>query len=130
MKDWRFCHKCNGLFLGGQASKGPCPAGGGHEAQGLNFDLRHDVPESPHSQGAWRMCRHCAVMFFDGFPEKGTCPTGAAHERGRITYVLAHDMEAPPNHQSEWRFCKSCDGEVFFRCRPHKAYPPGGPADE
>jgi hypothetical protein len=105
--------------------QGTCPTGGGHDAQGLNFDLPHDVPESAHSQGAWRMCRRCAVMFFDGFPDKGACPADGAHARGRITYVLAHDMETAPNHQSDWRFCHHCAG-MFFDGFPTKGTCPAG----
>ena len=41
--DWRWCHKCQGLFFsGGQSSVGSCPAGGQHE-KGVsgNYTLMH-----------------------------------------------------------------------------------------
>jgi len=31
---WRWCHKCQGLFFGENASVSKCPAGGAHEATG------------------------------------------------------------------------------------------------
>ena len=30
--DWRWCHKCEGLFFAGHPSKGVCPAGQSHDA--------------------------------------------------------------------------------------------------
>jgi hypothetical protein len=44
--DWRWCHKCQGLYLGG--NPGPvCPAGGSHENVGSgNYGLPHNVPAS------------------------------------------------------------------------------------
>jgi prepilin-type processing-associated H-X9-DG protein len=38
---WRFCEKCQSLFFDGFATKGVCPAGGGHSAQGYDFFLPH-----------------------------------------------------------------------------------------
>ncbi len=38
---WRFCHKCFSMFFDGYPTKGVCPQGGGHEAQGYNFVLDH-----------------------------------------------------------------------------------------
>ncbi len=41
--EWRWCHKCSGLFFsGGQASIGSCPAGGQHEkGVSWNYTLIH-----------------------------------------------------------------------------------------
>jgi hypothetical protein len=33
-ENWRWCHKCQGLFFGENASVSKCPAGGAHEATG------------------------------------------------------------------------------------------------
>jgi len=39
---WRFCNKCHAMFYDGfPTSKGICPAGGGHVAEGYNFVLRY-----------------------------------------------------------------------------------------
>ena len=32
--NWRWCHKCQGLFFGGNATQGHCPAGGAHDHVG------------------------------------------------------------------------------------------------
>ena len=42
-RDWRFCHKCVGLFFDGRPDKGICPRGGAHEAAGFNFVLPHPI---------------------------------------------------------------------------------------
>ena len=86
--DWRFCNQCHGLFFDGFPDKGRCPAGHGHQAQGLNFFLPHDLAETPQAQAAWRFCHKCSVMFFDGFPDKGRCPAGGGHEAAGFTFVL------------------------------------------
>ena len=39
--DWRFCQKCQSMFFDGYPTKGVCPAGGAHNAQGYNFVLAH-----------------------------------------------------------------------------------------
>ena len=43
---WRYCQKCHVMFFDGYPDKGTCPTGGGHEAQGFNFVLPHDLPTS------------------------------------------------------------------------------------
>jgi hypothetical protein len=43
---WRFCQKCHAMFFDGFPNKGNCAAGGGHDAQGFNFVLPHDLPAS------------------------------------------------------------------------------------
>lgn len=53
-QQWRFCHKCFGMFYNGdqQGRRGRCPAGGGHDAFGYNFVLPHtaefvELPAAP-----------------------------------------------------------------------------------
>src|ERR1700733_8996843 len=87
---WRFCHKCNAMFFNGFPAKGLCAAGGGHEAQGFNFQLPHDVPENPKAQAHWRFCHKCNDMFFDGFPNKGKCKAGGGHAAQGFNFVLPH----------------------------------------
>jgi hypothetical protein len=36
-ENWRWCHKCQGLFFGDNAASSKCPAGGAHEATGGQF---------------------------------------------------------------------------------------------
>jgi hypothetical protein len=41
--NWRFCNKCQAMFYNRFNTKGVCPAGGSHVAQGLNFILPYDT---------------------------------------------------------------------------------------
>jgi hypothetical protein len=45
---WRFCEKCYAMFYDGYPTKGACPSGGGHAAQGFMFDLPHDIATTLH----------------------------------------------------------------------------------
>jgi hypothetical protein len=126
---WRFCHKCNAMFFNGFPAKGLCAAGGGHEAQGFNFLLPHDVPENPKAQAHWRFCHKCSDMFFDGLPNKGKCKAGGGHAAQGFNFVLPHDVPATVTAQHSWRFCHKCNA-MFFNGLPSKgSCPAGGPHD-
>ncbi len=91
--DWRWCHKCQGLFFsGGQSSVGSCPAGGQHE-KGVsgNYNLAHNSPVAL-GQPDWRWCHKCQGLFFSGGQEHvGSCPAGGQHEKGVSgMYTLGH----------------------------------------
>jgi hypothetical protein len=87
--DWRFCEKCQSMFFDGYPTKGVCPAGGTHSADGFNFVLPHDVASSL-GQRDWRFCQKCQSMFFDGYPIKGVCAAGGAHSAAGYNFVLPH----------------------------------------
>jgi hypothetical protein len=40
-RDWRFCNRCSVMFFNGEANKGSCTAGGGHNGAG-SFDFKLD----------------------------------------------------------------------------------------
>jgi len=128
MTPWRFCNKCFGLFFDGNPQKGVCPAGGGHAAQGLTFDLAHNIAPSDHEQADWRFCNKCAALFFHG-PENGTCPAGGEHEtRSNLNFVLLHDRpEDFPMTQASWRSCGRCSGLFFDGFPQNGTCPAGGP---
>jgi hypothetical protein len=114
-EDWRWCHKCQGLFFsGGQELVGVCPTGGSHEKSvSGNYALIHNDPHAPGQQ-EWRWCHKCQGLFFSGGQELvGTCPAGGQHEKSISgNYTLAHnDMNAPG--QQDWRWCHKCQG-LFF----------------
>jgi hypothetical protein len=120
MKEWRFCNKCFGMFFDGRDSKGRCPAGGSHVAQGLNFDLPKGNGDTASGQANWRWCAKCFGMMFDGYPEKGTCAGGGAHDPGHnINFLLQHDTREEPGFQGSWRFCNKCMS-LFFDGYPEK----------
>ena len=54
--DWRYCSKCSSLFYNGFPTKGHCPAGGAHFAQGFNFGLE------PPSVRAGQRANRLAVL--------------------------------------------------------------------
>lgn len=122
---WRFCGKCNELFFDGSPNKGRCPAGGGHQASGLNFILPHDGPATKTAQRDWRFCGQCNAMFFDGSPNKGVCPSGGGHRAVGFNFVLPHDVPATSKSQAAWRFCSKCNA-MFFDGSPAKGRCPAG----
>lgn len=130
MTPWRFCNKCFVMFFDGNEQKGRCAgSGNGHQAQGLTFNLPHDVPESDHDQAHWRFCNKCATMFFHGSSENGTCPAGGGHEtHSKNNYVLHHDVpEDFPVTQGAWRFCSRCSALFFDGFAEKGTCPAGGP---
>ena len=100
---WHFCQKCGVMHF----AQGPCVEGGQHEAQGLNFNLPHSIPETPFAQRGWRFCNECHGLFFDGVP--GRCKAGGAHtNRGSVDFVLTHGRPEAKGTQGKWFFCKNC----------------------
>jgi Matrixin len=111
--EWRWCHRCQGLFFGGNA--GPkCPAGGAHEKVGSgNYQLAHNLTPTPGWQNDWRWCRKCQGMFFGGNPGS-RCPTGGAHDKvGSGNYSLLNNAPSTSGQQPNWRWCRNCQG-LFF----------------
>lgn len=130
MRAFRFCHKCAAMFFDGRPKKGPCAAGGSHEAQGLEFILARDEPETAQGQANWRLCRKCFGVAFDGFAEKGSCPGGGAHDKWPdANFMLPHDIPVSPVHQSQWRYCHKCF-VLFFDGFPDKGQCAAGGAHE
>jgi hypothetical protein len=108
--DWRFCENCQTIFYDGFPNKGLYPAAprtpggklgliGPHVAQGFNFNLPYDAPETGSAQTAWRYCTKCGAMFYDGFPDKGYCMGGGGHEAAGYNFTLPHDVAADGNDQ-------------------------------
>lgn len=115
--DWRWCHKCTGLyFAAGELLIGICPAGGQHEKERSgNYSLAHNQLMEFPGQSEWRWCHKCTGLFFaNGGSSAGTCPAGAQHERKSNggMYTLTHNNESFPG-QADWRWCHKCAG-LFF----------------
>ena len=109
--DWRFCIKCHAMFFNGFADTGTCPAGGGHNAEGLIFGLPHDEPPSATAQPDWRFCGKCKSMFFSGF--SGACAAGGGHDAQGVNFVLPHDVPPSGTAQPDWHFCDKCSSMFF-----------------
>lgn len=116
---WMTCGKCKVLFFEPQGVDSDCPVGGNHQAEGLSFQLPHDIPPSDVHQSDWQTCHKCKGIFFNGDPiSKGVCPAPvrAGHEAAGIVFQLPHSGVGDGTHQPEWRFCDKCRG-LFFA--PH-----------
>lgn len=129
--DWRWCHRCQGLFYsGGQSSNGSCPSGGQHQKTvSGNYTLAHNQAETAARQSDWRWCHKCQGLFFAGRQSSnGSCPSGGQHEKtGSGNYALVHNQPAAPDHQADWRWCGKCQGLFFAAGQPvHGRCPAGG----
>ncbi len=125
-QDWRWCHKCQGLFFAGNPGS-HCPAGGAHENVGSgNYDLVQDWPQAP-GQESWRWCHKCQGLYFAGNPGS-RCPVGGAHENVRSgNYKLIFGAWGSPA-QSNWRWCHKCQG-LYFAGNPGSQCPSGAAHD-
>lgn len=127
--EWRYCNKCGSLFFNGFPSKGTCPAGAAHNAQGINFTLSHgnQLTETEKAQANWRYCGKCFSMFYDGFADKGKCAGGGGHSATGFKFRLAHDIAGDGRNQSNWRYCQKCH-VMFYDGFPGKGRCAGGGA--
>ena len=118
---WRYCDKCEALFYNGFPTKGNCPAGGGHNAQGYDFDLPHgnQLLENAKAQTKWGYCGKCFSMVYDGFPDKGKCSAGGGHATQGFKFRLPHDIAGDGKNQTEWRYCQKCH-VMFYNGYPGK----------
>ena len=113
---WRMCRNCQVMFYDGFPDKGTCAAMGGHgahvAAQGFNFILPYNAPETKQAQAAWRYCNKCHAMFYAGFPNKGRCPSGGGHRAQGFNFALPHDVP-PRGDQANWRYCGKCHAMFY-----------------
>jgi hypothetical protein len=126
--EWRWCHKCQGLFYAnGLTNAGACPADGQpHE----NLNSGNYAPSQAPiglpdpNQDDWRWCHKCQGMFFaSGRARAGVCPFDRqAHENsGSADYVLMHDLNdfvATNRGQDQWRWCHKCQGLFYSNAQP------------
>lgn len=114
--NWRWCHKCQGMFFNGHATKGSCPTGGAHESTGSgNYSPAHNLGTSAGWQADWRWCSKCEGMFFGGHATKGVCPKDHAQHTlaGSGNYSHMHNFNVAPGQQRGWRWCQKCEGMWF-----------------
>ena len=80
--DWRWCHKCQGMFFAGHASQGVCPADQqAHDASlSGHYSMVLDDSINFIGQRYWRWCQKCQLFFFAGNPDQGACPAGGPHD--------------------------------------------------
>jgi hypothetical protein len=124
--NWRWCHKCQGLFFSENANP-RCPAGGAHENQGSGlYVLAHELPPTQDWQNDWRWCHKCQSLFFGGNPGP-RCPAGGPHEnQGSGNYSLLHQVGDAPGQQADWRWCNKCQSLFFGGNITRSVCPTGG----
>jgi putative chitinase len=81
-RNWRWCQRCQGLFLGGASQvAGICPLGGPHDGRTSGEYFLHFEHQSVGAQPGWRRCRFCQGLYFRGDGSDGTCPSGLEHDQ-------------------------------------------------
>ncbi|HUR22562.1 MAG TPA: M36 family metallopeptidase [Acidimicrobiales bacterium] len=125
-RNWRWCHKCQGLFFAGNPGS-KCPAGGAHDNAGsANYDIVMNMASAP-GQDNWRWCHKCQGMYFAGNPGSH-CPAGGAHDKqGSGDYKLIFNAWGSPA-QNNWRSCHKCQG-LYFAGNSGSKCPTGGAHD-
>ena len=126
-QNWRWCHKCQGLFYKPNGV-GVCKAGpGGHSSTGsANYTLSVDVspvnasgtpqsavpPKATGWQGGWRYCSKCGLLWM-GLNSGSDCPKGGNHSSsGSGNYYLSINNTASNSGlgQVGWKWCNKCQG--------------------
>jgi hypothetical protein len=128
--NWRWCHKCQGLYFAGNLSQGACPAGDTHENRGSGDYNLVQKPTSATGQDNWRFCRKCQGLHFAGNPSQGVCPfdhqAHVSDDSGN--YVLVQN-DRVADWQNNWRFCRKCQGLYFAGNQTDGVCPAGGGHD-
>jgi hypothetical protein len=81
MSNFRWCNRCQGLWLGTNQSESACPEGGTHSSSGSgNYSLvRNATPAPANHQAGWRWCSRCQGLWFGPNQSGSTCPEGGQH---------------------------------------------------
>ena len=82
--DFRWCHKCQGLWLAPSGASSRCPAGGAHDLAGSGrYALANGSGSgSAAGQAGWRTCEVCLGLWFGADPAASTCPATSNHRAG------------------------------------------------
>jgi hypothetical protein len=123
--NWRWCYRCQGMFFGGNATFGACPAPGGGPHSDIasgNYTLTQG---SGSGESDWRWCDRCQGLWFAGNGTSGVCPAGGGHsDSGSGDYFLIQGSSSIG--QSDWRWCDRCQGLWFAGNGTSGACPAGG----
>ena len=112
--NWRWCHKCQGLFFSGGSSQGACPGGGSHDASRSGRYSALFGDGIPGCQDGWRWCQKCQGMFFSQNQPRGKCPADRNPHDGSGSPRYAIQLgDAVVGTQGLWRWCHKCQG-LFF----------------
>jgi len=112
--NWKWCNKCQGLSYAGNATTGPCPAGGVHDHAGSS-DYGLLFGDAPIGQGNWRHCNKCQGLWFAGEGSQGRCPSGPPGTTHESSSSYNYQLLAAGSGwgQNNWRQCTLCLGLTF-----------------
>jgi hypothetical protein len=101
---WRMCSGCCCLHttrFGGTI--GPCPAGGSHKTDGMEYFLHWDLSQG---QRRWFACRKCQAIASMADPLIGkACSAGGEHELRKDELAVKRDS-GPGS--AMWKQCYKC----------------------
>lgn len=112
-RGWRWCARCETLWLADGHGAGVCAAGGGHtsDQSGEYVVLKHVEgawPRADGGEGGWRVCVACRELHREGM---NSCPAGGPHQSDPIEYAVPAGHQVPG--QEGWRACQRCHAMVF-----------------
>lgn len=109
---WRWCSKCQCLFLQDNRARSVCPKEGRHTRRHSDNYILMRNSQLGYGQNNWRWCRKCQGLFFAG-DSLGVCPAGDRHDPSESDdYSLV--LNSPYNDlQQDWCRCRKCQG-LFF----------------
>jgi hypothetical protein len=77
-REWRWCDKCDALWMGANPGS-VCPAGGGHsKALSGDYSVVHNREADGPGEKGWRWCHKCQGLWFTG-ANPSACPAGGPH---------------------------------------------------
>lgn len=113
---WRWCSRCEGMWYGGNAVRGSCPAGDGHVDAGSGQYMLLMNYRASSGQAQWRWCHKCQGLFYgQQRGSGGTCPGGGEHDGSRSAdYTMFGGAHGNAGFaQDNWRWCHRCQSMHF-----------------
>ena len=74
--NWRWCHKCQGLYFAGNPGSNARPAARTTQTGSGDYTLIHQAPLA-FGQHGWRWCKKCQGLFFSGERPARNAPRAA-----------------------------------------------------
>ena len=113
-RGWRWCNRCQSLWLPVKGGTDHCPAGGAHSAamSGDYIALRWvDGATWPRDnpQNEWRLCKGCRCLVYGSGPN-ACAATGGGHA---YLYEYRVPMSRSVAGQQDWNWCNKCGTMVY-----------------
>jgi Peptidase family M23 len=97
---WRWCHKCQCLWMGLNAGS-RCPAGAAHALDNSgDYIVLHQADANGPGEKNWRWCHKCQGLWFAGLAAT-RCPAGGQHSQsGSGKYRVQYDAHSSARDQA------------------------------